>query len=357
MSAPATPMGAPGGSSSDYRLEPHWPQIPEGIDHRDASGIATDAAGNVYVLARTEPAHQVLVYAADGAYLNRWGAGTIRSGHGISIVDDLAYITDVDDHTVRRYSLDGELQLTIGTPGTPSASHFDPTASNKLLTIRAGAGPFNRPAMADVAANGDIFVADGYGNAQVHRFDADGALIQSWGRPGSAPGEFHLPHSLCVHRDTIMVADRENYRIQVFSHSGELLDIWDDVRRPSDLCVDSQGRVFVSELALRADRVSDSGRPMVETYPSVVTIRDDTGQVMGRIGGGDDPLAPGNFISAHGMCLGPDDSLYVAEVTATALSPRLRSVAGIDYEDGMRTVQKFTSHPRESSSNQPGEFS
>jgi sugar lactone lactonase YvrE len=54
--------------------------------------------------------------------------------------------------------------------------------------------PFNRPTNAAIAANGDIYVADGYGNARVHRFTADGELIGSWGEPGRGPGQFVVPH-------------------------------------------------------------------------------------------------------------------------------------------------------------------
>ncbi|HIN72807.1 MAG TPA: 6-bladed beta-propeller, partial [Dehalococcoidia bacterium] len=78
-----------------------------------------------------------------------------------------------------------------------------------------------------VAANGDIFVADGYANCEVHRFSADGKHLKSWGSPGSGPGEFTLPHGAWVDsKGQVLIADRENNRIQVFSQDGDFISQW-----------------------------------------------------------------------------------------------------------------------------------
>src|SRR5581483_8410615 len=85
--------------------------------------------------------------------------------------------------------------------------------------------PFNHPADVTVAPSGDIYVADGYANSTVHRFAPDGTLRRTWGRPGRGPGEFTTPHAVRVHPDgRVIVADRENDRVQVFSPDGEYLD-------------------------------------------------------------------------------------------------------------------------------------
>ena len=71
--------------------------------------------------------------------------------------------------------------------------------------------------------NGDVYISDGYGNSRVHRYDSEGIHIQSWGEPGALDGQFSLPHNICLNGDTIVVADRENFRLQVFSLTGEFL--------------------------------------------------------------------------------------------------------------------------------------
>jgi hypothetical protein len=69
-------------------------------------------------------------------------------------------------------------------------------------SVKQAAGPFHRPTDVAVSPPGDLYISDGYGNARVHRFSADGHLRMSWGAPGkTAPGEFHVPHGIWVHTD------------------------------------------------------------------------------------------------------------------------------------------------------------
>ena len=72
-----------------------------------------------------------------------------------------------------------------------------------------------------------MFIADGYANARVHKFGADGTYQFSWGEPGGEPYQFRLPHGIWVdRRGRVLVADRENDRVQIFDQSGKLLEIW-----------------------------------------------------------------------------------------------------------------------------------
>ena len=88
--------------------------------------------------------------------------------------------------------------------------------------------------------DGRLYVADGYGNAWVHVFDGDGALLFSWGEPGTGPGQFRLPHGIAIdRRGTVYVADRENSRIQLFDAAGTYLREWTHVLRPDDVSVRS----------------------------------------------------------------------------------------------------------------------
>ena len=82
---------------------------------------------------------------------------------------------------------------------------------------------------AGIAVNdaGEIFIADGYANARVHKFTADGKLIMSWGDPGSGDGQFNLPHGVWIDRQgRVLVSDRENDRVQVFTQDGKFVSSW-----------------------------------------------------------------------------------------------------------------------------------
>ena len=80
---------------------------------------------------------------------------------------------------------------------------------------------FHAPSDVAVAANGDIFVADGHGgntNGRIVKFSKDGKFIKAWGKPGKAQGEFDQPHGIALKfQGRVFVADRGNARIQISS--------------------------------------------------------------------------------------------------------------------------------------------
>src|SRR5581483_7013497 len=206
-----------GSGDFTYRVAEGWEQLPAGWSHRDVAGVAVDSGDRVYVFNRGE--HPVLVYDRDGRFLRSWGEGVFTNPHGITIgADDRVYCTDAGDHTVRIFTPHGALLQTLGAPGVASASGI----VDDYRSIQRGAPPFNRPTNLALAPNGDLYVSDGYGNARVHCFRPDGALRCSWGEPGTAPGQFQVPHAIAVAADgRVLVADRENSRVQVFSPQGE----------------------------------------------------------------------------------------------------------------------------------------
>jgi len=186
-----------------------------------------------------------------------------------------------------------------------------------------------------IAPNGDLYVCDGYANARIHRFSADGTLIQSWGEPGTAPGQFNLPHDVWVAPDgRVFVADRENDRIQIFSPVGQFLEQWTHVQRPTGLCI-RDGLIYVSELwwilGQRSFRLGKVERDM----PGRVSVLDMSGKLLTRFGHEGERTAPGNFIAPHGICADSRGDIYVAEVTHTFAASRGLVPAG------SHTFQKF----------------
>ena len=292
---------------------PAWEQLPSGFTHPDVAAVAVDSRGEVYLFCRAE--HPVLVYDERGRFLRSWGEGqfTTRT-HGITIgPDDSVYCVDDGGHSVRKFDRNGALLMTIGPAGAPSDSGYD---GKTLTTITRGAPPFNRPTNLAVAPNGDLYVSDGYGNSRVHRFTPRGELVLSWGEPGGGPGEFRLPHGIAVHSDgRVSVCDRENERIQIFDPEGTYLDEITDVQRPSHLAF-GQRHIYVSELGWRSGQRSFRNGPISVDLPSRVSILDQSGQVLTRIGG-TDPCAPGSFCAAHGIAVDEAGNIYVAEVTWT----------------------------------------
>jgi len=309
-----------------------WERLPAGYTHPDVAAVAVNSKGRVYLFCRAE--HPVLIYERDGGFVGSWGEGmfSMRT-HGITIApDDSVWCTDDAGHSVRKFTPDGKLLLTLGdNAGKPSDSGYD---GSNLTTITRGAPPFNRPTNLTVAPSGDLYVSDGYGNARVHRFSPSGQLLASWGEPGTGPGQFMLPHGIAVDATgTVFVCDRESDRIQVFTAEGRFIRQITDVQRPTQIVL-ARGRMYVSELGWRAGQRSFRHGPIERDLPSRVSVLDANGAVVARLGG-PDPCAPGSFCAPHGLAVDANGDLYVAEVVWT-----IAGKAGLVPPD-CHTVQKL----------------
>ena len=198
------------------------------------SQLAVDSTGRVYAFQRT--GSPIVVLSPDGEFVGSWGSGVISDAHGICITqDDRVLLVDRDAHQVLIFDTAGRLQSTIGERHRP----------------RFGA-PFNHPTDIAVAPDGALYVSDGYGNAHVHCFGPDGRHRLTWGGVGSGPGEFSTPHGVWVQPDgRVLVSDRENNRIQVFSPDGKFLAAWGELYHPMDIWGAPDGTVFVTDQAPR----------------------------------------------------------------------------------------------------------
>jgi len=140
---------------------------------------------------------------------------------------------------------------TIGTKGERSDTGVpeDDWSSAAWKKVTHGGGPFNLPTDIAFAPNGEMFMTDGYGNARVHKFSADAKYLFSWGEPGTAPGQFNLPHGVWIdRRGRVLVADRENDRVQIFDQDGKLLTVWPtELIGPAFFYVDDDDVVYIPE--------------------------------------------------------------------------------------------------------------
>jgi peptidylglycine monooxygenase len=222
-----------------YRIERPWgrPHAP-----REVSQIAVASDGRVLAFCRAGA--PVVVFAPDGQVIGEWGAGRFFDPHGIAITpNDRVILVDRDAHVVVVCTLEGEEVLRLGTVHAP----------------RDGA-PFNHPSDAAVDAAGNIFVCDGYGNSRVHVFAPDGRHLASWGEPGRGPGQFMTPHGIWVDRaGRVLVADRENHRVQVLDAEGRFLAEWTGLHMPMDIWEDAAGHILVTDQISRLSRFAPDG--------------------------------------------------------------------------------------------------
>lgn len=266
-------------TAASYKYEPvaNWPQLPEGFAFDNVTGIHTDAAGKVYASGSKE--YGISVFDPNGKYLTSWGKGIIKNKHEIRIYGDVAWVADLDNHQVHEFTLDGKLIRSLGTKGEYGTDETH----------------FKRPSDIAIASNGDIYVSDGYGNSRVVCFAGDGTFKRTWGTKGAEPGQFDKPHNIAIDaKDLIYVADRSNYRIQIFDLAGKFIKQFKNVGKPFGLYITADQKLFVAD--------GEGNR---------ILIMDLDGNILAQFGETGD--GPGQFDVAHSVYVDEKGNVYTTE--------------------------------------------
>ena len=289
-----------GDGAFQYEALATWEQLPDGVSLRETPGVTVGSDDTVYVLCRN-PKNPLVVLGADGSFQRSFGEGTFSERtHAILVAPDGSLLcADDGRHTITRWSPDGELLQTLGDPDNPA-----PAWDGK---------PFNRPTHAAISPrSGDIYVTDGYGNSCVHRFNADGKHLQTWGEPGIDAGQFIRPHNIAIDEDDLIyVADRECHRVQVFNADGSFVTMWNNIHRPDGMVLAPDGNIYIGELNEMGGLAGAPG------LGHRVSVYNRDGEMLARFGDPEEGDGPGQWISPHGIAVDSRGDIYVGEVSFT----------------------------------------
>jgi len=288
--------------------EDGWAKLPDGRKWGATSAISIDRDGNVWVFERCgfttclgSNVAPLVKLDPSGKYLKSFGVGMFVQPHGIHVDrDGNVWVTDAQGkdgkgHVVVKFSQDGKVLMTLGKPGV------------------AGAGPdtFNQPSAVATAPNGDIYVGDGHGgesNARIVQFSKDGKFIRTWGKKGTAHGDFGLPHAIALDSmGRVFVGDRPNSRIQIFDADGKFLEEWRQFGRPSGIYIDANDTLYVAD-----HQSNEKINPGFKRGVRIGSARD--GVVKSFIPGlGTDPET---YIVGEGVVADAQGNVYWAETSA-----------------------------------------
>jgi DNA-binding beta-propeller fold protein YncE len=327
-----------------FEIDPSWPKpLPEFMVTGEVGGTCIDAQDHVFVLNRDNltpdeqrnslPAPPVIEFDPDGNIVNSWGKRIIRDADGNSltrgaqdtlpkrlhscVVDDQGnvWIGGNQDGIIQKYTHDGsKLLLQIGVSGHPDTSDGTPSG----YAMNSSKTTLNRPAaMAIDPANGDVYVADGYGNRRVAVFDRDGHFLRQWGQQGtvaqteSGVGSVFLDTVHCVAFDNaglVYVCDRKGDRVEVFDKMGNFkknIYIQKGTGYVRGLAGSAWWVAFSRDPAQKYMYVADGGNEVVWVLDHA------TGQILSGIGR--PGHWPGEFTYLHTLSIDSKGNLIAAE--------------------------------------------
>jgi hypothetical protein len=307
--------------------------LPDDVYLGEVGGVATNSRGDVFVYTRT--GHPTLSmatarpFAHGGSRLfqfDRSGKFTREIGQGLYgflfaaqvRVDpqDNLWVVDEMSGMVIKFDPQGRVALLLGRK--PEAVNNPPRAGGAGGGAEGGGGGrgrapgagadqdvFSRPTDVAWDAQGNIFVADGRGNARIAKFSKDGVFVKSWGQKGTAPGQFADVDSIVVDaRGNVYAADAGNGRIQVFDNNGTYQREIGNVGNAQAICITPGTNQVLF--------VSNSNPPNdLDTAGEIYKMRLD-GTVVGKFGRAGKLLK--EFGSVSAIDCRTDTTLYVGEV-------------------------------------------
>ena len=315
-------------NSQTFEIDPFWPKpLPDKWIIGRTGSICADAHDHLIVTNRRDitaeeaetslQAPSVLIFDLAGNLAGSWGDNTTVPAviHGcFADHENNVWVTGNGDGIVQKWSHDGKLLMQMGKRGVFDTS--DGTSSGQRLN--AGRAQFFNPAGVVVdPSNGDVYVADGYGNRRVAVFNRDGAFLRQWGRQATkeetvegAGGAFaQIVHCIAMSRaGLIYVCDRQGDRVQVFDKMGTFIrNIW--IRTGTPGLPDPRGTAWW--VAFSRDPEQKFMYVMNGRNEQLHILDHATGKILSSFGRPGHWL--GNFTHGHAVAVDSGGNLYIAE--------------------------------------------
>jgi DNA-binding beta-propeller fold protein YncE len=315
-----------------FRTVPDFLKLPPDLYLGEASGVAINSKGHIFVLSRgntTGPAYgaaatQLLEFAPDGKFIREIGHNLYAwsFAHTVKVdKEDNIWVTDKGSDMVIKFNPQGRVAMVFGRKQEASDEGTEPLKHVKP-PLPPVDGMFRQVTDVTWDSAGNTYISDGYVNSRIAKVDKEGNWLTSWGEPGSQPGQFNTPHSIAADaQNNIYVADRGNRRIQVFDTDGKFLrQITIDVPVPAD------ARPAIGNKPTATTGTMSPGAPWaicITPGPNQVLYASDAfpgriykmtldGKVLGVLGKSGKQL--GQFGWIHEIACPSENELYIGEL-------------------------------------------
>lgn len=283
-----------------YDAVPGWGELPDGKDIGPTHGgvVIDPQTGLIYV--STDAPHGILVYKPDGTALpaiapecQGFHAMAVREEEGKTVI----YGAQLGGpHPLRICKID--------TSGKVVQEISEKTAGEveggwKGLTAVA------------VAPDGSIFCSMGYGSQLIHKFDAAGKHLKTFGGRGKEDGQTNTSHGMAIdlrfEEPRLLVCDRENRRLVHFDLEGGWIGVHaTHLRRPCAVSILGD-YVAVAELEARVTILDKEGAPI-----AFLGDNPDKSQ-WAKFPIPKEEMHTGIFTAPHGLSFDKDGNLYVQD--------------------------------------------
>lgn len=304
-----------GHNNKRYKINTQWSQVnATQYPVKDCHEMVQDKSGRILLLTN-ETKNNVLIYDKSGKLISSWGH-EYPGAHGLTLFNengqDVLFIADNSRHQVIKTTIDGKVLFALDYP-----KEIQPYTKPEEYV----------PTETAIAANGDIYVADGYGKDFIIQYDNKGKYIRHFGGRGTGDQYLLNAHGICIdQRDSaksyLVVTSRQQNSFKRFTMDGKYIDT---IPLPGAwVC-----RPVIKGDFLYAAVLKSNNRPNEKS--GFVLILDKNYKVVSSLGG-NLPSYTNNmpaemyqtssvFQYPHDVCIDDEENLYVAQWNSGQVYP------------------------------------
>jgi hypothetical protein len=291
-----------------FKVVPNFMKLPPNIYMGEGIGIATNSKGHIFVNTCAQQTRN-FEFDQNGNYVREIGKdlyGFVFC-HGLRVdAQDNIWVIDEGANSIIKFNPEGRVTMVLGRRAGFPYNGMEPPAKE------ANPAPpytFNRPTDVAFDAAGNIFVADGYGNSRIVKYDKNGRFVKQVGSRGSGPSQFNLIHAIAVDaKGNVYGGSRSDQRILVFDNDLNYKTVYDHVGAPWSLCITPGPHQYL----YTSNSNPDNQDTELHKVSGQVFKMELDGTVLGKFGV--PGKEPGQFSTVHGIDCRVPNEILVSEI-------------------------------------------